>query len=82
MIDQKRFGRKIALPSTVEIKRELVLMSKTDAIVDKFENEGGSSEELAAIVAGLIEERHISSERAQILINGFGRRKAAFATAS
>ena len=82
MIGQKRFGRKIPLPSTMEIKRELVLMSKTDEIIDKFENDGGSSEELAAIVAGLIEERHISSDRAQMLISRYGRRKVALATAS
>ena len=81
MIGQKRFGRKIPLPSTMEIKRELVLMSKTDEIIDKFENDGGGSEELAAIVAGLIEEHHISSDRAQMLINRYGRSKAALATA-
>lgn len=82
MIGQKRFGRKIPLPSTMEIKRALVLMSKTDKIINKFENDGGSSEELATIFAGLIEERHISSDGAQMLISRYGRRKVALATAS
>jgi hypothetical protein len=81
MLSQKRFGRKIPVPSTMEIKRDLVLMSKIDALIDTLEKEGGSSEDLSAIVARLVDEHQISSDRARMLIDRYGRRKAALATA-
>ena len=62
---QKRFGRKIPVPSTMEIKRDLVVMAKIDALIDTLEKEGGSSEDLAAILTKLVDEHHISSDRAQ-----------------
>jgi hypothetical protein len=80
MLIQKRFGRKMRLPSTVEIRRDLAAMTKVDALVDVLEKQGGTSEELAAVVASMIDEHEISPDRAQMLINRFGRRKAALAT--
>ena len=80
MIGQKRFGRKIPLPSTTEIRRDLILMTKVDAIVRTMKNEFRSSEDLAAAISGLIDENQISRSRAKMLINGYGRGKAALAT--
>jgi DNA-binding transcriptional regulator YbjK len=74
---QKRFGRKIPVPSTMEIKRDLVVMTKVDALIDTLEKEGRSSEDLAAILAKLVDEHHISSDRAQMLISRYDRKKAA-----
>lgn len=79
---QKRFGRKIPVPSTMEIKRDLVVMSKIDTLIESLEEEGRSSEDLAAILAKLVDEHHISSVRAQLLINRYGRRKAGPVTAN
>lgn len=79
MIGQKRFGRKIPLPSTMEIKRDLILMGEADVIINKLGNESIGNEEIAAVISRLVDEHHISSDRAQMLIN---RSKKALATGS
>ena len=81
MMPQKRFGRKIPLPSTFEIKRDLMIMSTTDALIDALDNQHGTDLDLNNIITNLTTQYHISSDRAQMLINRFGRGKAVLSTA-
>jgi hypothetical protein len=76
MMVQKRFGRKMPLPSTMEIKRELVLMGRADSIIEEFKKEGGSEGDLVGTIKGLIDEHRISPDQAQMLINRSGYKRA------
>ncbi|MHB2204908.1 hypothetical protein [Methylobacterium sp. CM6257] len=82
MLVQKRFGRKVPLPSKMEIKRDLILMGKADMLVEDFNKGGGSKEDINDLIMRLVDEHHISSDRAQMLINRCDRGRAAPANAS
>ena len=62
MSNATRFGRKVPLPSTVEIKHDLRLMEAAAAIV------AGTPEERSAIIDDLAAEHGLSREQATKLV--------------
>jgi len=73
MVNQKRFGRKISVPSTMEIRRELVNMAHADTVVKLFKGRGVTRDEFEKMVSGLVADNLLSPNRAQILTLRFGR---------
>ncbi len=70
-----RFGRKIAMPSSAEIKHDLRLMATADAIVAKMGDEPRTPEtqaELAHVVGDLAAKHGLSRDRAAMLVARFG----------
>ncbi len=78
---ETRFGRLTRLPSKAEIKRDLRMMSAADTLVASLSKQSGTREELAGIITGLIDQYHISPDRAHMLIDRFGRTQPALANA-
>lgn len=76
-----RFGQVIRLPSTVEIKRDLKIMTAADTLVAAFTKQSGAREELAGIITRLIDQYHISPDRAHMLLDRFGRTQLALENA-
>lgn len=76
-----RFGRKLRLPSTAQIKHDLIEMGRADAMLIELRKQSCSAEELNSIIDGLIDEHQISGDRAKMLIDRFGRGQAALASA-
>ncbi|SEP40883.1 hypothetical protein SAMN02799625_06017 [Methylobacterium sp. UNC300MFChir4.1] len=64
MLNQKRFGRKISIPSTMEIKRDLMVMAHADTIVKSFKSRGLTRDEFGEAVSGLVADGLLSLERA------------------
>ncbi len=62
-----RYGRKIPMPSTIEIKHELRLMAAADAL-----SHAATPEEIGHIVDDLAAKHGLSSERAAMLVERFG----------
>ena len=81
MIPQKRFGRKVPLPSTIEIKRDLMIMRTTDALIDALDKQHRTDLDLDSVIANLTAEYHISPDRAQMLVNRFDRGKVVLSSA-
>ncbi|WP_336492426.1 hypothetical protein [Methylobacterium nigriterrae] len=81
MTGRTRFGRKYRLPSTIQIKHDLVEMGRADTLLAELRKQSCTAKELSGIIDGLIAEHHISGDRAKMLINRFGREKAALAAA-
>ncbi len=73
MLNQKRFGRKISIPSTMEIKRDLMDMAHADTIVKSFKSRGLTRHEFGEVVSGLVADGLLSLERAQVLTLRFER---------
>lgn len=73
MLNQKRFGRKISIPSTMEIKRDLMDMAHADTIVKSFKSRGLTRDEFGEVVSGLVADGLLSLERAQVLTLHFER---------
>lgn len=78
---ETRFGRLTRLPSKAEIKRDLRMMSAADTLVASLSKQSGTREELAGIITGLMDQYHISPDRAHMLIDRFGRTQPALANA-
>ena len=74
MTNPIRFGRKIPMPSTIEIKHDLRLMATADAIVATTAEgrSADSDEQLAAIVGDLAAKHGLSHDRAAMLVTRFG----------
>ena len=66
MSDTIRFGRKIPMPSTVEIKHDLRLMEAAEAIV------AGTVEERGAVIDDLAAEHGVSRDQATKLVERLG----------
>ncbi len=66
MSNATRFGRKIPMPSTVEIKHDLRLMEAADAIV------AGTAEQRDAIVGDLATKHGLPHDRAMMLAARLG----------
>lgn len=73
MFNQKRFGRKISIPSTMEIKRDLMDMAHADTVVTSFKGRGVTRDEFKTMVSGLVADDLLSPDRAQILTLRFER---------
>jgi hypothetical protein len=81
MADRKRFGRKLRLPSTIQIKHDLVEMGRADTLLFDLRKQSCTAKELNSIIDGLIADHHISRDRAKMLLNRLGREKATLASA-
>ena len=69
----KRFGRKIPLPSTMEIRRDLELMTQADMIVKAFKARSATKEEFAMLLSDLIDKSVLSASRARMLRDHYQR---------
>lgn len=69
MLKQVRFGRKLRVPSTSVIKHELRMMAATDLLVEGLRSGGRTPKEIGAVVGSLIDEYHISVDRAHMLMD-------------
>ncbi|GJD59730.1 hypothetical protein MTDSW087_05626 [Methylobacterium dankookense] len=78
---ETRFGQLTRLPSTAEIRRNLKMMSAADALIATFAKHSGTREELAGIITGLMDQYHISPDRAHMLLDRFGRTQLALENA-
>ncbi len=70
-----RFGRKIPMPSTIEIKHDLRLMETADAILATTAGEARSADsdaQLAAIVGDLATKHGLTRDRAATLVAHLG----------
>jgi hypothetical protein len=69
-----RFGRKIPMPSTIEIKHDLRLMASADAVVAASDEPQTAEmrEQLAHIVGDLAAKHGLSRDRAAMLVARFG----------
>lgn len=67
-----RFGRKMRLPSTVEIKHELTMMAAADALAIALREQKCSDSEFVEIIEEVQIRYHISRDRANMLLNRFG----------
>lgn len=73
MLDRKRFGRKISIPSTMEIRRDLLEMAHADTVVESFKGRGVTREEFATMMSGLVADNLLSLNRARMLTLRFER---------
>ena len=67
-----KFGRKLPMPSLVQIKHDLKMMTATDALVDAMRTSDYTQQELTSFIDGLAENYGISSDRVQKLSQRFG----------
>lgn len=70
-----KFGKKIAMPSTVEIKHELRMMSAADDLIGAGLLTAPSpapSQDAAHVSSDLARKHGISVDRAQMLVDRFG----------
>ena len=75
MTNPIRFGRKIPMPSTIEIKHDLRLMETADAIVAATAGtprDADTEQQLSAIVGDLAAKHGLSRDRAAMLVARFG----------
>jgi len=73
MLNQKRFGQKISVPSTMEIKRDLINMAHADTVVKSIKDLGLTRDEFGDVVSSLVADGLISRDRAQVLTVRFDR---------
>jgi hypothetical protein len=73
MLKEKRFGRKIPLPSTMEIRRGLEAMAQADTIVAALRARATTKEEFATLLADLIERKVLTPDQARRLSDHFSR---------
>ncbi len=72
MSTELRFGRKMRLPSTIEIKRELTMMAAADALAIALKEQECSASNFAEIMEELNIKYHVSRDRANMLFSRFG----------
>lgn len=75
MTQTTRFGRRLPLPSTAELKHEMRLMAAADALrrmVIAHPEQRGSTEDLTSTLAADLARVHgLSIDRAQMLVDRF-----------
>lgn len=62
-----KFGRKVPMPSAVQIKHDLRMMTATDELAFALHTKDCTPGELEAIIAGISEKYGIPSDAAQQL---------------
>ena len=67
-----KFGRRIPAPSTVQIKHDLRVMTMLDDLAASAHEKNLAPDELALIIADLVEAHRISPQQAQALSNRIG----------
>ena len=71
-----RFGRKLPLPSTAEIKHELRLMAAAGELIgaadQAFEQNTFTDGQSAVLVGDIAAKHGLSRDRAQMLVDRFG----------
>ncbi len=71
-----RFGRKLPLPSTADLKHELRLMAAAESLLtaeaEDFQSNTMTSTQTAAFVGDLASKHGLSIDRAQMLVDRFG----------
>lgn len=67
-----RFGRKMRLPSTIEIKHGLTMMATADALAAALKGQECSASDFAEIMKELNIKYHVSRDRANMLLSRFG----------
>ncbi|WP_336492475.1 hypothetical protein [Methylobacterium nigriterrae] len=67
-----KFGRKVPMPSMVQIKHGLKMMAATDALVGAVREKNFTPEELSQLITELTEKYGIPPDRARILSSRFG----------
>jgi hypothetical protein len=67
MLTQKRFGRKVPLPSSMQIKRDLQEMHHAETLVEALGNFGVSKKDFRVMIAELLINKSISSNQARML---------------
>ncbi len=72
MSTQLRFGRKMRLPSTIEIKRELTMMAAADTLAIALKGQKCSARNFAEIMEELTAKYRVSQDRANMLFCRFG----------
>ena len=71
-----RFGRKLPLPSTAEIKHDLRMMAAAGELVaatERAHEQNALTENASAVLVGDLAAKHgLSLDRAQMLVDRFG----------
>jgi hypothetical protein len=71
MKSPKYFGRSIALPSKIEIKHDLVMMSLADRLRSELHLKGVTSQDFSYALQALTDNGEISRDMANNIINKF-----------
>lgn len=72
MTTMLRFGRRIRLPSTIEIKRDLKMMATADTLAAALKGQECSASDFAEIMEELNGKYHVSRDRVNMLRSRFG----------
>jgi hypothetical protein len=68
VLDRKRFGRKISMPSTMEIGRDLLEMAHADTVVESFKSRGVTREEFATMMSGSVADNLLSQSGSDVTL--------------
>lgn len=67
-----RFGRRVRLPSTVEIKHKLTMMASADALAAALEDQKCSASDFVEILRELNIKYNVSRDRVHMILSRFG----------
>lgn len=67
-----RFGRKMRLPSTIEIKHDLTMMATADTLAAALKGHECSASNLVEIMEEINKRYYISQDTANMLLSRFG----------
>jgi len=78
-----KFGRKLPMPSSVQIKHDLRMMAAADTLVEALRTKGYTPKELSVLIVDLADKYGISPDKSKILSDRFeAEQRAALAAAS
>jgi len=72
-----KFGRRLPMPSSVQIKHDLKLMAAADTLVEAVRTKDCTAKELSLLISELTGQYRISPDRAQRLSDRFGAEQKA-----